>query len=443
MNAQHRTLPVENFSNKSKKEIFELYEKYNAAIAVNPGNAQAFFERGWLRYHMHDTLNAITDMQTATALNPKNPFYHYGYAYIVIDKKEYETVIRECDEALKYDKNFVDVLVMRGSAMDQQKRYEEARENYTKALQIDSTYEDTYLQYASSYAFTGNMEEAEKLTRMVLKRYPNSYDGLAHLATLYMFTKKYNEALVTIDELIKTKKKLPKLYLLKAAAYDSLRNQAKVCECMYNLVLQNYIDGYEYIMEKCPKEQEYKRIKLITFQMKGVELEKTGDYEGSMKAFNDAIQLMPDSGTGYYDRGKLKRKMEDHKGAIEDYMIAIKKSPSFSPAYVAVGVSYTFLGELENAKTYYLKCMKVDPFNEMAYYNYADILTNNESNYKEAIYYYKYAVDLKPDYIKAHYWLGEAYGKLGMNAEACESLKIAEKLGDVRAISKRLWYCNQ
>jgi tetratricopeptide (TPR) repeat protein len=443
MNAQHRTMPTPNISKKTKKEIFDLYEKYNLGIANDPGNAQAFFERGWLRYSLHDTLNAITDLEKAISLNPKNAFYHYGYAYVIIDRKEYDAVVRACDEALKYDKTFVDVLVMRGSALDQLKKPQEARENYDKALQIDSTYEDTYLQYASSYALTNNLDEVEKLIVILLRRLPHSEDGLKYKAKFYMHKKQYKEAIAAADALLKSKKGLTDMLLLKAAAYDSLRNRPKVCECMYELTLQGYIDGYEYIMEKCPKEQEYKPIKINTLQLKGVEMEDLGKYEESMKIFNEIIQLMPDSGNHYYNRGKLKRKMENHVGAIEDYKIAIKKSPSFSPSYVAAGVSYTLLGDFENAKAYYLKCMKVDPFNEMAYYNYADILTKNDDNYKEAIFYYKYAIDIKPDYVKAHYWLGEAYAKLGMHAEACESFKIAERLGEVKAISQRIWHCNQ
>ena len=441
LKAQHRKLPVEDFDKKTRKELFELYGLYNSKIADAPNDANSYYRRGWLRYHLNDTLNALADVQKATILDPKNPFYHYAYAYIIIDKKEYDIVLKECDEALKYDKTFVDVLVMKGSALDFLKRGPEARELYKKAIQIDSTYEDTYIQYAVSYALNDKFEEAYAIIIRLLHQYPNSEDALRYKAKMLMHQKKYHDAIAVADELIKSKKSLTEEYILKAAAYDSLRNQPKICECMYNLAKLGYIDGYEYIMKSCPKEQEYIEIKIGALQLKAVELESQFKFEESMKLFSEAIKLRPDSGIDYYNRGKVKRKMEDHKAAIEDYMIAIKKSPSYSPAYVAIGVSYTLMGDMENAKKYYLMCMKVDPLNEMAYYNYADILTRNESNYKEAVYYYKYAIDIKPDYTKAYFWLGDSYSKLGMNAEACEMFKMAEKLGDVRAISQRLWFC--
>jgi tetratricopeptide (TPR) repeat protein len=98
-----------------------------------------------LRYFLSDTIKALEDIRNAINFEPKNPFYHYALAYILIDKGELETVVNECNEALKYDKTFVDVLVMKGSALDQLKKSFEARKNYIKALQIDSTYEDIYI----------------------------------------------------------------------------------------------------------------------------------------------------------------------------------------------------------------------------------------------------------------------------------------------------------
>jgi tetratricopeptide (TPR) repeat protein len=394
-----------------------------------------------LRYFLSDTIKALEDIRNAINFEPKNPFYHYALAYILIDKGELETVVNECNEALKYDKTFVDVLVMKGSALDQLKKSFEARKNYIKALQIDSTYEDIYIQFAVSYVITNNLHEAEGLIQRLLKQYPTSEDGLRYKAKLFMSQKKYMEAIAVADLLIKSNRSLTEEYLLKAAAYDSLKNQSKACDCMYQLLLKGFIDGYEYISEKCPPQQELSAYKIGTYQTKAVEEENKGNFNEAIRLFNEVIKLTPDSGSAYFNRGKVKRKMENHKAAIEDYLIAVKKSPNFSSAYLALGVSYTLLNDLENAKKYYLLCMQIDPMNEMAYYNFADVLAKNDNNYNEAIYYYKYAIDIKPDYTKAYYWLGKAYAKVEMNKEACEAFKMAEKLGDIKAISEKIWYC--
>ena len=48
--------------------------------------------------------------------------------------------------------------------------------------------------------------------------------------------------------------------------------------------------------------------------------------------------------------------------------------------------------------------------------------------YKEAIEALKQAIRIKPDFANAHYSLGIAYGKSGMNKEAIEAYKQARRI---------------
>ena len=444
LRAQHRTLPVESFLNKSPKQLLELYRKYNAAVAADPGSAKAYFERGWFRNYRHDVVNAIADLEKAISLAPENPFYHYAYASVLLDREDYEKAISESNEALKYDNSFVDVMVIKATALDYLERYEEARGTYSKALQIDSTHEDTYLQYAASYKVTRDFNESEKLINTLLRRYPNSVAGLTDKAKLYILMKKYNETLVILDKLTKPGKQPTRLLLLKMLAYDSLKNLPKACECMCQATLNEYVvDGYEYLMEKCPKERNYTQVKVRILLLKGIQLMNQGNYTESMQAYNDVIALSPDSGIAYYNRGLLKNIMKDQKGALEDILIAIKKSPSLDEAYLAAGLAYARADEFRKAQEYFAQCMKRSPLNAMAYYNFGIGLSTKEQKYEESIYYYKFAIDLDPGYALAYYWLGDACAQLGRHAEACESFKMAEKLGEVKAISKRIWHCSQ
>ncbi len=438
--AQHKALPVEDLLKKSRQELFDLYERYNLNIAQNPNDAESYFTRSHLKYYFHDTVNAIVDIQKAIKLAPTNSIYHYVYAYEIIDLGQFKTVIQECDSAIKYDKNYLDAFGLKGLALSELGQMPEARIQFAKALSIDSTYKLTYTQLFSNYVGSNDLVEAEKILDLLLSKYPDYEEGLSFKARLYLNQKKYDKAIVYADKLLKLKKNIAEAHFLKSAIYDSLKNQKDACQCMLSALLTGYIEGYDYIMKKCPKEQEDKLIKKATFEFNALELEKQLNYPEAIKLFNEAIKLSPDSGINYYNRGKMKRKMNDHIGAIEDYQIAVSKSPHFSDSYIALGVSYSIIDKLDSAKKYYLKCMKIDPFNEKAYYNYADILKGTD-NYKEAVYYYNYAIDIKPDYTKAFYGLGECYAKLGMNAEACQSFKAAEKFGDVKAISQRLWYC--
>ena len=60
---------------------------------------------------------------------------------------------------------------------------------------------------------------------------------------------------------------------------------------------------------------------------------QSGDYQGAIADYNQAIQIKPDDATAYYNRGIAKKNLGDYQGAIGDYNQAIKIQPDYSYAY--------------------------------------------------------------------------------------------------------------
>ncbi len=435
-----RTALTPNFEGKSKKEMFDLYEKLDTEIKASPSH-KLYYTLSWLKYKLLDTLGAVSDIEKALTLDPKNAGYHYMHSYQIIDLGRFDEVIKECKDILKSGKKNADIYVLLGHAQDLISKHEEARANYRIALSIDYYYDDVYMRLSISYALTKSYEEALLWANKLLEKFPESEIGLKLVTSINMMKKNFIQAIESADKMIASKKLLNEAYEMQAAAYDSLGNRKEACKCMLkSFYLTSYFDVFEYILKNCPEEQKNKTVQLLNLQYEGNKCKEKGDFNGAYKYFSQTVELAPDSASSYYNRGKAKRNLEDHKGAIEDYKIAIKKNLNYSPSYIAIGVSYTFLGEIGEAKKIYLKCMEIDPLNEMAFYNYGDIL-RTENNIKDAIYYFEHAAMLKPDYVKAFYWLGDSYGKMNKYTEACEAFKKAEKLGDSKSISQRIWYC--
>lgn len=430
-----------DFSKKTTKEIFDLMEVYTLNIENHLNQAENYYNRARLKYYLGDTLNSINDAKQASEINPKNSEYHFQYAFELYDLKKYEIVIKECEIVLGLTPNNPSAMVLIGDALDEIGEREKSKVYFRKSIVVSPDYDDAYTQYATSFFFERNFNKTDSILDVLLSRKPHSVRGLRFKAKSQFAQKKYDSVLLIADRLIAIKESEGEGYLFKSLSYDSLKNKAKACECMLNSTLYGYSEGYDYIMKYCPREQENKTIKHHTLTKEGIELDAIGDYTKALNSFDQAIIFLPDSGISYYNRGKTKRKMENHSGAIEDYKIAISKSPHFADAYLAMGVSYTFSGNIEKAKEFYLKTIKVNPLDAKAYYNFADLLRVNENNCKESIYYYKYAINLKPDYLKAYFYLGNCYEELNMNKEACEAYTQAEKLGEIKAMSKRIWLC--
>ena len=57
---------------------------------------------------------------------------------------------------------------------------------------------------------------------------------------------------------------------------------------------------------------------------KGKEKYKNGDFSGAIKHFTEAIRINPDHKLNYLYRGNSKIKLDDYKGACEDYKIGLR-----------------------------------------------------------------------------------------------------------------------
>lgn len=63
----------------------------------------------------------------------------------------------------------------------------------------------------------------------------------------------------------------------------------------------------------------------------------------------------------YFDRGLSKRRLRNHKGAIQDLTKAIKLNPKFTKAYYNRGVSKHFIGSHTKAMHDFTKAIELNP----------------------------------------------------------------------------------
>ena len=76
---------------------------------------------------------------------------------------------------------------------------------------------------------------------------------------------------------------------------------------------------------------------------------QSGDYQGAIADYNQAIKIEPDSPYAYFLRGLVKSNLEDNQGAITDYNQAIKIKPDYADAYYNRGNAKSNLGDKQGA----------------------------------------------------------------------------------------------
>ena len=130
--------------------------------------------------------------------------------------------------------------------------------------------------------------------------------------------------------------------------------------------------------------------------------------------------------------------------AVLFLMIGICYAQSAEECYNK-GIEYGVAGKFENAQQEFKKALEVDPFYEeakeclelvedaleqrikpeTALHIFKGVDYGNKEMHDEAIAELKRAIEINPNYAKAHYNLGIAYGRKGMDDEAIAEYKRA------------------
>ena len=175
--------------------------------------------------------------------------------------------------------------------------------------------------------------------------------------------------------------------------------------------------------------REQPRIHAYAEASQGYVKQRTGEYKAAIKHYTDALQLNPDLGVLYHNRGTLKNALGQHKAAIADWDAALRCNPALAEAYFNRGAAKNTLGDAEGSIADCTAAIHLNPEAMPAYYNRAQAKMELK-RYAEGIADYDKALKLpisKTDSYGAYYnralakyLLGLEKADQGDEAEAVE-----------------------
>ena len=144
-----------------------------------------------------------------------------------------------------------------------------------------------------------------------------------------------------------------------------------------------------------PKLTEAEKISPATQKFnEALKLYNSGDYNGAIELYTEAIALNPNFEVAYYNRGNAYALQQQYERAIQDYDKAIALNPNYTNAYYNRGLAYAMSGNLKQA---ILDATKV--------------------------------IEILPDYADAYQLRGLCYQELGETDKAEADFAKARELG--------------
>ena len=270
---------------KNKAKDFEgAIKDYTESIKLNP-SAKTYIQRAYSKVDVNDTSGAISDLQRAIEIDPKNSDAYYELGRLKYDNEDYY-----------------------GSLS--------AFESYINNKEWTGDYFDLFSMYFMSKSL---------LEKDVFDQSFNRIDWLIK-----------NRDLTSV---IYDKSELALMYDLRGVNYTikdssslAMLDYEKAAELAPEVALYQERIGDTYSkMNQYDKAIEYynkailiDKNKITVYEYRAYAYEKKEDYFAALFDMNEAIKLAPDNGLYYFKRGDYKLKINDKKGACEDWIIGNK-----------------------------------------------------------------------------------------------------------------------
>jgi tetratricopeptide (TPR) repeat protein len=158
-----------------------------------------------------------------------------------------------------------------------------------------------------------------------------------------------------------------------------------------------------------------------------------GDFKGSIKLYEKAVDKDPKFVEAYDDMGVAYRKLGDFKNAIKNYEKSIELYPNGIMAHQNLGVIYSIQKDYKKAIESYERSQKIDPENSEGYYGLINVYLNM-GDYKNAIKNAQKTLEIyeatnNPYLVDAQYMLGLSYYYDNDKKNAKTYLEMAKKNG--------------
>ena len=187
---------------------------------------------------------------------------------------------------------------------------------------------------------------------------------------------------------------------------DLLKKQIKVVIDLYsNGQIQEALDSVETLIKDHPKEP-------LLFNLKGVCYKAIGRLDAAVKNFEMALIIKPDYIEVCFNLGVTLRELGQLNAAVDSYKKALNLKPDYTEAHYNLGNTYKELGQLEDAVKSYEKALSFKPDHANVHNNLGNALSDL-GQLDDAVESYKKAVAVKPNFADAHNNLGLVFMELG------------------------------
>jgi protein O-mannosyl-transferase len=262
-----------------------------------------------------------------------------------------------------------------------QGKIKEAEFHYTEALKITPDDVDTNMNYANLLSRQGKLEEAVVRYNVAIKGKPDFAEAYNNLGITYIQLGNRQKAIEQFRQAVKHN-----------PDYQDAQNNLRIAQTQQ-----------DRLKEPASATKTAKIGNIDTFQGRmqaGTALIKSGDLDGAIKHFREALKLEPENMNAHVSMGMALAYKQDYEQAISHFRRAITINPSIPEIYNSLAVALTYTGKTDEAMMQLKKALEINPRFAKAH-NSLGVMLAQSGNIDEGIAHLREAINIDPDYIGA------------------------------------------
>jgi len=292
--------------------------------------------------------------------------------------------------------------------------------------QNEASYFDVYqFEKIVDHYLDGNyFDQATKAVDFGIRQHPSATSLELKRAQIFAEKGDSSKALTLLKKLEKTDASNNELFLIKGMVYSQLGKTAEAEktfdkalaityenkeEILYDIAI-SYENNHQYkiALKYLKKALKIKPGKLNIIYEAAHCYERLHEYNNAAECYKKYLDKEPFAENVWYNLGTIYFKKEDFTLAVEAYDYAIALNDTYSSAYLNKAITLSHWGKYKEAVSVYLEFLQMEPQNVMAHCYLGECFERLEK-FDDAIQWYQKAIDLDPDFSEAWFGLAICY----------------------------------
>ena len=326
-----RGICLENIGEKEK-----ALKSFNVALKLNPKFTKALFEKANLLLEIGSLEDSLDSFNRLLHLDPANHFALYKRALVRFKLKNYESCLKDVDNALKYEKR-EDYYELRRDCCKAMKNWDCVVNSAKRIIEINRKNLTAYRDLAKGYINVGKVESAIEAYRDALEVFPDNDMLLYELKEILKNENRH-------AEIINIGKKILEIHP------EDFNNLLDISRALISL--ERYKDAENYLL----RALDIKKTKEV-YDILGELYMKMKDYRSAIKYYNESLKIEEDPEIRYFI-AKCHYKLNEFNTALKEIRKAIRKK-KLAKYYLLASRIAMDAGDLNNAKKYGYNALKL------------------------------------------------------------------------------------